>query len=63
MRQSTGKARPTSSNLILPFFDGNYVTGDVNEEYLEQLELIRSDAAKEAQDEATRTILGLHNNN
>ncbi len=28
-------------------FDGHYVTGDINQHYLEQLELIRSDSAKE----------------
>jgi amidophosphoribosyltransferase len=42
-------------------FDGIYVTGDVNAEYLEQLELIRNDAAKEARDEASRSILEIHN--
>ena len=43
-------------------FDGKYVTGDVNAEYLEQLELIRNDAAKEANSKASRTILEIHNN-
>ncbi len=43
-------------------FDGKYVTGDVNEDYLEQLELLRNDAAKESRDEAARTILEIHNN-
>ncbi len=28
-------------------FDGHYVTGDINQQYLEQLELIRSDSAKD----------------
>jgi amidophosphoribosyltransferase len=43
-------------------FDGKYITGDVNAEYLEQLELIRSDAAKESREEASRSILDIHNN-
>lgn len=42
-------------------FDGKYVTGDVNAEYLEQLELLRNDAAKESRD-ASRSILEIHNN-
>jgi len=42
-------------------FDGKYVTGDVNAKYLEQLELIRNDAAKESADNA-RSILDIHNN-
>jgi amidophosphoribosyltransferase len=43
-------------------FDGKYVTGDVNEDYLEQLELLRNDAAKESEDRAARSILDIHNN-
>ena len=43
-------------------FDGKYVTGDVNEDYLEQLELLRNDAAKESREEAARSILEIHNN-
>jgi hypothetical protein len=38
------------------------VTGDVNAEYLEQLELLRNDAAKQSQESASRSILELHNN-
>jgi amidophosphoribosyltransferase len=41
-------------------FDGNYVTGDVNNEYLEQLELIRNDAAKGSRED--HSILEIHNN-
>ena len=43
-------------------FDGKYVTGDVNDDYLEQLELLRNDAAKENREEAARSILEIHNN-
>ena len=43
-------------------FDGKYVTGDVNQDYLEQLELLRNDAAKESEDQAARSILDIHNN-
>ena len=43
-------------------FDGKYVTGDVNEDYLEQLELLRNDAAKESEDQAARSNLDIHNN-
>ncbi|MES9888458.1 MAG: amidophosphoribosyltransferase, partial [Candidatus Sedimenticola sp. 6PFRAG1] len=31
-------------------FDGTYVTGDVNDQYLEQLELLRSDSAKKGRE-------------
>ncbi|WP_177418630.1 amidophosphoribosyltransferase [endosymbiont of Lamellibrachia barhami] len=43
-------------------FNGDYVTGDVSESYLEQLELLRNDSAKSEEDAAGRSILDLHNN-
>ena len=43
-------------------FTGDYVTNDVNDEYLSQLELFRSDAAKQAQGSAGDSkFLDLHN--
>jgi amidophosphoribosyltransferase len=43
-------------------FDKNYVTGDVSTRYLEQLELLRSDSAKQDREGTTATMIGLHNN-
>ncbi|MCW8882097.1 MAG: amidophosphoribosyltransferase [Sedimenticola sp.] len=43
-------------------FDGQYVTGDVSTQYLEQLELIRNDSAKRGEDSAADVVIGLHNN-
>jgi len=43
-------------------FDGEYVTGDINTQYLEQLELLRNDSAKTERDESTAGMIGLHNN-
>ncbi len=43
-------------------FNGEYVTGDVSNQYLQQLELIRSDEAKEERGELDDDIIGLHNN-
>ena len=42
-------------------FNGEYITGDISEHYLGQLELIRSDSAKQKR-EAASGILELHNN-
>jgi amidophosphoribosyltransferase len=42
-------------------FDGEYITGDVSEHYLEQLELLRSDGAKQENDESEIGVIGLHN--
>ncbi|MCP3662538.1 MAG: amidophosphoribosyltransferase [Gammaproteobacteria bacterium] len=43
-------------------FSGEYCTGDVNEHYLEQLELLRSDQAKSDQGSAESNLIDLHNN-
>ncbi len=43
-------------------FDGHYITGDVSEHYLGQLELLRSDGAKQEPDMDEIGIIGLHNN-
>ncbi len=47
-------------------FDGNYVTGDVDEAYLTKLEAARNDGAKAARDASSETtgqsaIVGIHN--
>lgn len=43
-------------------FDGQYVTGDVSLQYLEQLELIRNDSAKQDKGSSSDVVIGLHNN-
>jgi len=42
-------------------FDGDYVTGDVNARYLEQLELLRNDAARQRVDGSCDSSIGLQN--
>ncbi len=42
-------------------FDGEYITGDVSDHYLEQLELLRSDGAKQEKEASEIAIIGLHN--
>lgn len=42
-------------------FDCNYVTGDISPQYLEQLELIRNDGAKNEGGSATDSGIDLHN--
>jgi amidophosphoribosyltransferase len=42
-------------------FDGDYVTGDVNAHYLQQLELLRNDAAKQRRDGSCNSSIELHN--
>jgi len=55
------KGRTSIQQFDTSVFNGVYVTGDVNEAYLEQLELLRNDAAKSSQ-ESGRSILEIHNN-
>ncbi|MES9904066.1 MAG: amidophosphoribosyltransferase [Sedimenticola sp.] len=43
-------------------FSGDYVTGDVSDQYLEQLELLRCDSSKESRESANDNTIGLHNN-
>lgn len=42
-------------------FDGYYITGDVSDHYLEQLELLRCDEAKQEKEVAEIAVMGLHN--
>ncbi len=42
-------------------FDGRYPTQDVDAEYLNQLELFRSDAAKDAKRRAGQPVIEIHN--
>ena len=42
-------------------FDGDYVTGDVTDSYLRQVEALRSDGAKTARERAEAATLELHN--
>ncbi len=42
-------------------FTGEYVTQDISMEYLNQLELFRSDAAKQNRNRAAQTVIELKN--
>ncbi len=42
-------------------FNGEYITGDINQEYLEQLELRRNDSAKIKSNTQDNEIMGIHN--
>ena len=43
-------------------FNGEYVTGDISDHYLGQLELLRSDSAKQSDERMAESVIGLHNN-
>jgi amidophosphoribosyltransferase len=43
-------------------FNGEYVTGDVNQNYLQQLELLRNESARNQRDSSDSNIIELYNN-
>jgi amidophosphoribosyltransferase len=50
------------SSFDCSVFTGEYVTGDVSVDYLQHLEHLRSDTAKEERRESERGVIELHNN-
>ncbi|MDX5299366.1 MAG: amidophosphoribosyltransferase, partial [Gammaproteobacteria bacterium] len=56
---------PAIERFECSVFDGNYVTGDVDQAYLERLEYTRNDANKAGKqgDAADNGIIDLHNDN
>ena len=55
------KGKSSVEHFDTSVFSGEYVTGDVSHHYLEQLELLRCDSAKQLEDDGTQSIIGLHN--
>jgi amidophosphoribosyltransferase len=56
------KGKTKVSRFDTSVFNGEYITGDVSEHYLGQLELLRSDSAKQEREAADSGILDLYNN-
>lgn len=52
---------PAIEHFDCSVFDGNYVTGDVDAEYLKHLGAVRNEHACAAADPADAALLGLHN--
>lgn len=58
---AVGEGNPELSRFDCSVFNGEYVTGDVNEAYLGKIEQARNDAAK-VRSEISSEIIDLHNN-
>ena len=56
------KSKSRATRFDTSVFDGRYVTGDVSYRYLEQLELLRNDSAKQSRETSNECEIGLHNN-
>ncbi|MES9881014.1 MAG: amidophosphoribosyltransferase [Sedimenticola sp.] len=56
------KGEANAINFDTSVFSGEYVTGDVSDQYLEQLELLRNDSAKHTRESTNNSTIGVHNN-
>ncbi len=60
--EAVRKGNEAITNFDCSVFTGEYVTGGVSGNYLEHLERLRSDSAKEERREAEHEVIELHNN-
>ena len=61
---SAQEGNPPTDGFECSVFDGNYVTGDIDGDYLERLSLHRSDRMKQRRDaelNVDQTVIELHN--
>lgn len=61
---ASGEGNPDITTFDCAVFDGHYVTGDVDESYLERLDAARNDKAQKRKrkvDEGASSVVGIHN--
>ncbi|MNF69907.1 Amidophosphoribosyltransferase [compost metagenome] len=61
LKEAVGGGKIKIDQFDSAVFDGQYVTGDVNEAYLDRIEQARNDLAKAGQG-VSNDIIDLHNN-
>ncbi|MNJ72999.1 Amidophosphoribosyltransferase [compost metagenome] len=61
LKDAVGGGKVKIEHFDCAVFDGKYVTGDVDEAYLQRIEQARNDLSK-TQSPAVNEIIGLHNN-
>ncbi len=61
LQAAVGAENPSIHAFEMSVFNGDYITGDVNQAYLEQLDMVRNDANKAATSEDSLTNLDMHN--
>ncbi len=59
--QAVGKGNPEIGQFDASVFTGEYITGDISGDYLNDLQLMRSDAAKKGRREKDDEVIDLHN--
>ena len=55
------KGNPAIKDFDTAVFDGRYVTGDVTQNYLDDIEKLRNDAQQEKKRQADNAVIDLHN--
>jgi len=61
LRQSSLDGNPAIDGFDCSVFDGEYITGDVDEGYLNRIHDLRNDAAQAARRASAGAVVGLHN--
>ncbi|MGJ8693740.1 MAG: amidophosphoribosyltransferase [Thalassotalea sp.] len=59
--EAVGKANPEVKRFETSVFDGQYITNDINQEYLERLDAKRNNETKENSDKNAESIIDLYN--
>ena len=62
LEEAVRRGNPALQRFDASCFTGEYVTGDIDQKYLERLAQERADAIKSANDSAANAIIDLHNN-
>jgi amidophosphoribosyltransferase len=61
LKDAVGGGKVKIEHFDCAVFDGHYVTGDVDEAYLQRIEQARNDLSK-TESNSVNEIIGLHNN-
>jgi amidophosphoribosyltransferase len=62
MISSVSKFNPAIKEFDVSVFTGNYVTGDIDEQYIQSLESKRTEGSKKRRTPIAEDVIGLHNN-
>lgn len=61
LKAACHEVNPALEQFDCSVFDGNYVTNDIDADYLTALEVSRSDAAKQKHNAGVHALVGMHN--
>jgi len=58
---AVGKGNSRISEFDTSVFSGRYITGDISDDYLNSVEAVRSEAAKNERRESDDEVMDMHN--